>query len=133
MSAHATKRFFKRLAIVALNIQIASAAISRVGVRQIPVDTSFTTTNAWESVRKQFPDAVIVSSEQDSSIRVVRDVVYASPGGRSLHLDVYRPARSGTLPSVIIIHGGGWRSGNRHQEEPMAIALARNGYVAGDD
>ncbi len=109
---------------------IASHAISQVDVHRIPVDTSFTTSSAWESVRTRFPGTVIVTPKRDSSITVVSDIVYASPGGRPLHLDVYRPGHSGILPAVLIIHGGGWRSGSRHQEEPMAIALAGNGYVA---
>ncbi len=96
----------------------------------IPIDTSFTTASAWQAVRKVHPDAEIVVATMDSSVRVARDLVYASPGGRPLRIDVFRPVRAVVAPAVLIIHGGGWRSGDRHQEEPMAIALARNGYVA---
>jgi pectinesterase len=34
------------------------------------------------------------------------------------------------FPAVLIIHGGGWRSGDRQQEIPMARELARHGYAA---
>ncbi len=116
--------------VAAAILLIASPAVSQVDVHRFPVDTSFTTSSAWESVRKQFPEAVIATPKRDTSVKVVSDVVYASPGGRSLHLDVYRSRHPGIRPAILIIHGGGWRSGNRHQEEPMAIALASNGYVA---
>jgi acetyl esterase/lipase len=98
----------------------------------IPVDTTFTTTSAWNSIRGKYPAATPACATIDSLIVVDRDIVYASPSGRDLHMDIFRP-RTDTdarFPAVLIIHGGGWRSGNRLQEEPIASALAHAGYVA---
>lgn len=41
---------------------------------------------------------------------VVRDLVYAKRGDKSLRLDLYRPARAaGPLPIVVWLHGTDWR------------------------
>ncbi|HLP14946.1 MAG TPA: alpha/beta hydrolase, partial [Bacteroidota bacterium] len=59
------------------------------------------------------------------------DLVYASPGGRDLHLDIIAPraSKKELFPCVLMIHGGGWRSGTRQMEYPMAQRLASQGYV----
>ena len=45
---------------------------------------------------------------------VHRDIVYKTVGKRDLLLDVYAPkGKSGPHPTVVFIHGGGWRSGTK--------------------
>jgi len=63
-------------------------------------------------------------------IEVLRDIPYAVQGGRSLALDLYRPTgpQAGTLPAVIWIHGGGWRSGSKSESRNVS-ALAGRGFV----
>jgi pectinesterase len=57
--------------------------------------------------------------------------LYADYDGRKLRLDLHRPKeRSGPLPAVVCIHGGGWRNGDRGSQTAVAQALAANGYVA---
>ena len=56
---------------------------------------------------------------------------YAEYDGRKLRLDVFRPRqRTGPLPAVVCIHGGGWRNGDRGSQTAVAQTLAANGYVA---
>jgi acetyl esterase/lipase len=46
-------------------------------------------------------------------------------------LDLYRPrAVAGPLPTVVWIHGGGWRSGDKSQMEPVRRLLCRGYAVA---
>ncbi len=47
-------------------------------------------------------------------------------------LDIVRPAAPAApaLPAVLLIHGGGFRGGNRQSYLPTAIKLAERGYVA---
>ena len=59
------------------------------------------------------------------------DLEYSNVGGR-MALDIVRPAAPAApaLPAVLLIHGGGFRGGNRQSYLPTAIKLAERGYVA---
>lgn len=56
-------------------------------------------------------------------------VVYKTVGERELLADVFVPKAEGTYPGVLVVHGGGWRSGNRKQLRGYARALAGEGCV----
>jgi len=98
-------------------------------------DTSYTTIQTWQKIRKKYPEIKIVSPIQDKDLISAEDVVHKtifSENGekRDLHLDIYRPAQKCKYPALIMIHGGGWRSGNKSMERPMAQQIALNGYAA---
>lgn len=58
------------------------------------------------------------------------DVTYARYGDRTLEMDIFRPKESwGTLPAIVCIHGGGWKSGSRINHHKVAQALAARGFV----
>lgn len=44
---------------------------------------------------------------------LIRDVEYARADGESLRLDVNVPTGKGPFPVAILVHGGGWRSGDK--------------------
>jgi acetyl esterase/lipase len=51
--------------------------------------------------------------------------------GQTVAMDIVRPRESGgPRPVVLLIHGGGFRRGNRESYLPLAIRLAERGYVA---
>jgi acetyl esterase/lipase len=57
------------------------------------------------------------------------DLEYSNPATR-LALDIVRPrAASGPLPAIVLIHGGGFRAGNRESYLPLCIKLAQRGYA----
>ena len=62
----------------------------------------------------------------------LRTVVYASPGGTPLEMDICAPpARdpaSPAAPILLTIHGGSWRSGNRAELPAINRYLASRGY-----
>lgn len=100
----------------------------------IPRDTSFTPYNAWIKIQKDFPQAQIVRQSLPLGVNAEKDIVYASLsatpfGKRDLHLDMFRPEKSGIYPAVLFIHGGGWRSGNKSLDIPLAQQIAAKGYV----
>ena len=57
-------------------------------------------------------------------------IVYASPDGVPLKLDAYLPGSPGPRPSVILIHGGAFRTGGRGWESYLATALVDAGFAA---
>ncbi len=63
-------------------------------------------------------------------VRIETDVVFSSGSGRELRCDVYTPpGRDGAAPGVLLLHGGGWRRGERGAMRGYGIRLARHGYV----
>src|SRR5687768_11769745 len=42
-----------------------------------------------------------------------RDIEYGTAGGVSLKLDASVPEGEGTFPIAILVHGGGWGSGDK--------------------
>jgi len=68
-----------------------------------------------------------------AGVIIEQDVSYLSPG-REEKLDLYLPADrplSARSPAVVIIHGGGWRSGDKAagREFNIGTNLAKAGYV----
>ncbi|MBK9336281.1 MAG: family 43 glycosylhydrolase [Lewinellaceae bacterium] len=95
-------------------------------------DTSYSLRSAYEHIRKYHPTVREVRPELPAGVQEQSNIVYARIGGRALHLDVFYPAekRREGRPGVLLIHGGGWRSGNKEMEVPMAQQLAGKGFVA---
>jgi acetyl esterase/lipase len=59
------------------------------------------------------------------------DVVYTKAGGSELKLDLTRPADSeGSVPALVVIHGGAWRAGNKADLRPLLSECAERGYLA---
>lgn len=62
--------------------------------------------------------------------QVLTDIAYAGTSPAQL-LDLYLPARTGTsIPLVVVIHGGGFADGDKHDEPAIVGALNRAGYAA---
>ena len=96
----------------------------------IPVDTSFTLHSAFQKEKKHYPFIKPVYPNIDKNIEVKRDLVYASYHDREMHIDIYSSKSIQTpKPVILFIFGGGWRSGNKKMEAPMAIHFAKLGYV----
>ncbi|UXP32377.1 alpha/beta hydrolase [Reichenbachiella agarivorans] len=99
--------------------------------QDFPRDTSYTTHSAYLKYQKEYPQIEIVKAKMDSSITIQRDVVYHHIGDRALHLDLYAQAisKERRLPLIVLIHGGGWVSGDRSMLEPMAMRMAHESFA----
>jgi pectinesterase len=108
----------------------AVRAQSMEGITGKP-DTSYTVNSAYLSTRKSHPEIQIVPEFHSKSVKEKRNLTYCTIGNRNLLLDVFYPsAKTQKLhAAIMIIHGGGWRSGNRSQHYPLAQRLADLGYV----
>lgn len=97
----------------------------------IPRDTSYTVESTLQKVSKQYPDIVAVYSHPSRRITVESEVVYRTIGSRSLTANLFYPkkTRGGKLPAVLMVHGGGWRTGDKSLMTPMAEQIAAFGYI----
>lgn len=105
----------------------------RVDGRSVYPDTSYTTWSAFVNTRKSHPNIQIVPELKSKTIAEKRNIIYQKLMDAKiiLGLDAFYPAGSSAekRPAIVIIHGGGWRSGNRTQHHPLAQHLATRGYV----
>lgn len=69
------------------------------------------------------------STDHPGGITVYRNVTYGSVAGQSLLLDAYIPD-GGPHPAVVVIHGGGWAYGNKHELDFEGENLAAGGFAA---
>lgn len=94
-------------------------------------DTSFNLTSAYEKYKKYLPNIKPVYSQSVDGVVEDKGNNYKDLGYRELQMDVFYPEKMGknVKPGVLFVHGGGWRSGNKSLQEPMAKALAAKGYV----
>ena len=90
----------------------------------------FTRGSALAGTQKTFPAATLPADELPAGVLATENVVFATPAGAPLALDLYRPSAGGPHPAVLVIHGGGWESGSREMERPFAKRLAAAGFVA---
>ncbi len=93
-------------------------------------DTSYTTYSAFKKTLKDYPDCTIATVKHFDFVKQKNNIVYCNYGKRKMKLDVfYDKKATKKQTAIIIIHGGGWRSGSREQHYPMAQKLASLGYV----
>lgn len=127
----ACKSWFPVLLLLFLLLNASDgAAQSTAGITR-QSDTSYTNYSAYIKTRKNNPEIVPVPEFTAKAMREKRNVEYGTTGSRMLKLDVFYPAgkTKQLRTAVIIIHGGGWRSGSRTQHYPLAQHLAARGYV----
>jgi pectinesterase len=97
---------------------------------------TYTVENRFKQDVQNYPFINIASRAVPEGVVEHKSITYVRYGERELQLDLYLPANlavgevDNPVPGVVLIHGGGWRSGYRTHLTPMAIELAKAGYVA---
>jgi acetyl esterase/lipase len=99
----------------------------------IPRDTTYTVWSTHQKLKKQYPPIVVVKPIRTPGITQRFDVPYTTVdyggGRRELKADIFYPKKiKKKLPAVVIVHGGGWRSGDKSMNTPLAQQLALQGY-----
>lgn len=94
-------------------------------------DTSFANWSAYQKELKVHPYISLVEKRKMPGIREKNNIVFCNINDRKLRLDVFYPTKKieNKRTAIIIIHGGGWRSGNRFQHHPLAQQLTALGYT----
>ncbi|MFH6937636.1 alpha/beta hydrolase fold domain-containing protein [Flavobacterium sp. FlaQc-30] len=92
------------------------------------VDTSYTVKSTYAKLIKKYPSITIPVIAENENVDKIGDVAYFTSKERTLHLDAFVNNKQKQNPAVIMIHGGGWRSGNKSQMNPLAQEIASKGY-----
>ncbi len=69
-----------------------------------------------------------------ATVEVQSDLTYATPDGTAVQLDAYLPppgtGTSTDRPAVVLIHGGGWKAGDKSGVAALGRAIAAHGWPA---
>lgn len=133
MAALAHRAGAPKSSLVAAGLCAATVAVSLMPVAQAWKDASA------EGVSLSLPG--YFAGPAFAADRSPETVTYARPGGEELEADVWRPPGGGPAgeadaakgrPAVIVVHGGGWHSGERGDFPRWNAWLASKGYVVFD-
>ncbi|HVU87748.1 MAG TPA: alpha/beta hydrolase [Pirellulales bacterium] len=73
----------------------------------------------------------LVAHADEPEVDYETDVVYGKGGDEELKLDIATPkGLDHPVPAIVLIHGGGWRAGNRQDMKGLTKQAAEHGYVA---
>lgn len=77
------------------------------------------------------PKSYKPSTETPASVHAKLDVDYATYGDRAMQLDLFTPKAKSKKPrpAIVVVHGGGWKSGDRAKFRAIGQQLAARGYV----
>lgn len=92
------------------------------------VDDSYTIGQRFAQYQGQYPGIAWPAVTWREGQSVLFDRPYKTAGGRDLHIDVFRPAKSGRQ-GIVLAHGGAWRAGNKSHFYALAGLLAQRGYT----
>jgi pectinesterase len=118
------------ISILLFLLHLNGSSQSTKGITGQP-DTSYSLYSAYAGTIKSNPEAKIVNEFHSSSIVAEKNVTYCIAGNSKLLMDVFYPKQKSSAKriAIIIVHGGGWRTGNRTLHHPLAERLADLGYV----
>ena len=119
------KRLIASTLFAALTLSASAAGPDNT----VPRDTSFTAWSTYIKVRKKHPEVTLAPPSLPKGVKAYENVLYSSLkdspyGDRDLHVDIFRPDDNKQDPAMLMIHGGGWNSGDKSLQVPMAQMIA---------
>ena len=119
-----------RILAVALCLMTASGCAG-TSDGSFPVNDGYTVSSRFEAALTQQPEYRWPTMTLRNGQRIELERRYKKIGNRELHLDLFLPVQSETNgKAIVLVHGGGWQSGNKSNFYPLANLLAQRGYVA---
>lgn len=119
--------------LASLIVLIGIIAVSkRAKAQDFSRDTSYTIHSAYAKYVKQYPDIEIAEPDMDDQVSAQYGVIYKNTGYRTLKLDIFHPSFTvkNEMPVVLMVHGGGWISGDKSLLYPLAKVIAAKQYIA---
>ncbi|MCE3606429.1 alpha/beta hydrolase [Massilia sp. P8910] len=100
----------------------------------VPAAVPYNAATTYAKLVKAYPFIQIADTRVNADIVTIRGMGYVRRGAHLLQLDLFLPAQTtrdqGTVSAVVLVHGGGWRSGERANMAPLAARLAARGIAA---
>ncbi|MFZ6745539.1 alpha/beta fold hydrolase [Undibacterium sp. JH2W] len=124
--------------VVNAGIFISFTAILLAGCavagKSAPAEAAYTAESTYQKLIGSYPFIQIARQTLPANVKLLRDLPYVSREGKDLQLDLYSPVASRVTgptarSAIVLVHGGGWRSGTRDNLGALAIRLAERGYV----
>ena len=98
--------------------------------QMVPVDDSYTVSSRFLVNRARHPDFRLPVLTMVEGQQIMFDRLYKTVGERELHSDIFLPPVGTRVgQAIVLVHGGGWHSGNKSNFYTMASLLAQRGYV----
>lgn len=125
----------RQLIVISIFFCVTQSVAQTAIPSSIPKDTTYTVTSTYDKLARQYPSIKVVLTAPSKVVKEFHDEVYLtldnSPyGKRDLHADVFVPnLKKRMYPAIVMVHGGGWRSGDKSMNTPMARRLAANGIA----
>jgi acetyl esterase/lipase len=70
------------------------------------------------------------SKQAPATYQFTKDVVYRTINNTSLNLDIYQPnSTEGLFPALVVVHGGGWVSGDKNEIAEFNQYMVARGWV----
>ena len=107
-------------------LMLVSCAATAADLRQI--DDGYTISQRFEGYKDKYSGIAWPVVEFQAGQRVLFDQRYKRDGERELHADIFLPASSNGQ-GILLVHGGGWRSGDKSHFYALANRLAQRGYT----
>ncbi|WBL22739.1 pectinesterase family protein [Zunongwangia sp. HRR-M8] len=117
---------FKTLIFLLCFVQTSFAQKEKLNIRPYTIATNF------QNLSSHYDFLSPVQLDSSLAVKQLKDIRYKKTETSDLKLDTYIPEQKNNekLPGVLLIHGGGWFSGEKENLGVLAQALAANGYVA---
>ncbi|WP_418262157.1 alpha/beta hydrolase fold domain-containing protein [Flavobacterium faecale] len=98
------------------------------GQEPYPIDTSYTVKSTYAKLIRNYPDIKIPKKSTSKNVQEKFNIIYKNENARALHLDAFFNTTRNNNPAILLIHGGGWRSGNKALMHILAQKIAKEGY-----
>lgn len=92
-------------------------------------DFTYNISTEYQKQVKKYPLIKVVTIKNDSTVIALNNELYYKSKEKKLFLDVFQNTSKDRKPAVILLHGGGWKSGDRTMVAPLAQSIAKNGFT----